>query len=56
MTLTTFSLIMLNLICSAIGTYQQVELVQCETTWHLIFIVANLFPKSLAKIVQLGLL
>ncbi len=54
--LTTFSLIMLNLICSTIGTYQQVELDKCETTWHLIFIVANLFPKSLAKIVQLGLL
>jgi hypothetical protein len=43
--LTTFSLIMLNLICSTIETYQQVELDQYETTWHFICIVANLFPK-----------
>ncbi len=42
---TTFSLIMLNLICLTIETYQQVELDRCETTWHLIFIFANLFPK-----------
>jgi hypothetical protein len=53
---TTFFFIMLNLIHSTIGTYQQVELDQCEATWHLVFIVANLSPKSHAKIVQLGLL
>jgi hypothetical protein len=54
--LTTFSLIMLNLIHLTIRTYQQVELDQCEVTWHFIFIVANLSPRSPAKIVQLGLL
>ncbi len=54
--LTTFSLIILNLIHLTIRTYQQVELDQCEVTWHFVFIVANLSPKSHAKIVQLGLL
>jgi hypothetical protein len=45
---------MLNLICSTIGTYQQVELDQCETTWHLISSLQIFFQNPLPKLYNLG--